>query len=187
MFEQSGTPFGSQNSFNRKRNFSPRNLPAPFHAPHDIGPFDGHPNSRFGFGPPGPPAPPSFGGWYPRHGRPAGNAGSPPQRPFDTTPPAMPYEFSQSQPFYPPMPYGNERRFSGPFRRSAEGFQGPQNKLFLDEYRSPGPHQVRRPFPSDQNSPLLTALSRRLTRHLVLKHFPRYHLSRSGVERTHVN
>lgn len=147
MFEQSGTPFGSQNSSNRKRNFSPRNLAASFHAPHDIGPFDGHPNSRFGFGPPGHPAPPSFGGWYPRHGRPAGNAGSPPQRPFDTTPPAMPYEFSQSQPFYPPMPYGNERRFSGPFRRSAEGFQDPQNKLFLDEYRSPGPHQVRRPFP----------------------------------------
>ncbi|OJJ63834.1 hypothetical protein ASPSYDRAFT_141503 [Aspergillus sydowii CBS 593.65] len=54
----------------------------------------------------------------------------------------MPYDFPQSQPFYPPMPYANKRGFSGPFRRSAEGFQDLQNKLFLDEYRSLGPHQA---------------------------------------------
>ncbi|OJI97103.1 hypothetical protein ASPVEDRAFT_120187 [Aspergillus versicolor CBS 583.65] len=54
----------------------------------------------------------------------------------------MPYDLPQSRPFYPPVSYAHERAFSGPFRRSAEGFHDLQNKPFLDECRSPGSYQV---------------------------------------------
>ncbi|KAL4785872.1 hypothetical protein BJX76DRAFT_346638 [Aspergillus varians] len=55
----------------------------------------------------------------------------------------MPYDFPHPQPFYPPMPYVADRGFGGPFRRSGE--QDIQNRLFLDEYRFPGPHQAYQP------------------------------------------
>ncbi|KAL4934465.1 uncharacterized protein BDV17DRAFT_249320 [Aspergillus undulatus] len=74
----------------------------------------------------------------------------------------MPYDFPQphphAQPFYPPMPYVTERGFGGPFRRSAEHeFHEFQNRLFLDEYRFPGPHQVRQ-GPYFGNDSLLSLL-----------------------------
>ncbi|KAL4989244.1 hypothetical protein BDW68DRAFT_186625 [Aspergillus falconensis] len=58
----------------------------------------------------------------------------------------MPYDFPPPQPFYPPVPYSVDRGFGGAFRRSVDhGHQEFQNRLFLDEYRFPGPHQTYKP------------------------------------------
>ncbi|KAL4809246.1 hypothetical protein BDV18DRAFT_157004 [Aspergillus unguis] len=146
--DQSGAPFGSSH---RKRSWTPRNASGPFQQQREPGYFNARRDSRFGFGPEGhnppPPPPPSgFNSWQARNVRVSGNSGSPPLRPFDTTPPAIPYDIPPPQRFYPPMPHATDRAFGGPFRRSAEyAHQEHQNRLFLDEYRFPGPHQAYQP------------------------------------------
>ncbi|KAL4799144.1 hypothetical protein BDV19DRAFT_385821 [Aspergillus venezuelensis] len=151
LCSKSGATF---NSAHRKRNFVPRNASTQFHYSRD-GSFDARPNQRYGFAPQGPhpppPPPPHAWQWHPHHPHHPGRfppVGSPPPRPFDTTPPAIPYDFPHPpphpQPFYPPAPYVADRGFGGPFRRSADhDYHEYQNRLFLDEYRFPGPHQVR--------------------------------------------
>ncbi|RDW90176.1 uncharacterized protein DSM5745_01951 [Aspergillus mulundensis] len=161
----SGAPFGSSH---RKRSFASRNTSNSYNPQLELGHFDGRPNTRYGFGPQDPThalpllppphhhphhpqrpphPPPPFWGWNARQSRPAGHyAGSPPLRPFTTTPPAMPYDFLPPQQFYPPVPYAVERGFGGPFRRSADHeYHEYQNRLFLDEYRFPSPHQAYQP------------------------------------------
>ncbi|KAL5338490.1 hypothetical protein BJX70DRAFT_398631 [Aspergillus crustosus] len=104
-------------------------------------PFDARANSRYDIGSHGP-LPPHFGGLEARPSRHFSNFNSQPFRPYDTRPPAVPYDFPP-QPFYPFVPYGG---FGDQFRRSAEhGYPEFPNKLFLEEYRFPGPHPVYQP------------------------------------------
>ncbi|KAL2822314.1 hypothetical protein BDW59DRAFT_163748 [Aspergillus cavernicola] len=129
-------------SSNKKRHYTPRNQPTPVNAEQqDLGHYDARPNSRFDFGPHGPPP---FWSYQARPGRPVGNFNGQPPRSFDAAPVALPYEVPGSGPeaFNPPMPYITDRAFGGQFRRSTDhGFPEYQNRLFLEGYRFSSSHQ----------------------------------------------
>ncbi|KAL4880987.1 hypothetical protein BJY04DRAFT_218823 [Aspergillus karnatakaensis] len=93
-----------------------------------------------GQGPPGS----HFWGWQGQSGQPFSNHNSPPYyRPCDSTPPAIPYDFPPN--FYPPMPSVMDRGIGSHFRRSPDQYPDFQNRLFVEEYRFPGPHPVYQP------------------------------------------
>ncbi|KAI9373096.1 hypothetical protein BJX61DRAFT_542049 [Aspergillus egyptiacus] len=84
----------------------------------------GHfPGARLSYGPP-----PHYWGLQPRPGRPVPSFHGPPLRHFDEPPPAVFYELHGPEP-----------------RSPDHGYQECQDRLFLNEFRFPGSHQVYQP------------------------------------------
>ncbi|CEN62496.1 hypothetical protein ASPCAL09130 [Aspergillus calidoustus] len=135
-YQRSSSGAQSHNS-NRKRNYPPRNHSASINAQQDMGPFE----RRASY-------PPPFWGWQHRPGRWFANHNGPTQRPFHSPPPPpppphlVPHELGGQEPYYPVVPFVADRGFNGQFRR---GYPDYHNRLFLDEYRFPGPHQTYQP------------------------------------------
>ncbi|KAL3467488.1 hypothetical protein BJX64DRAFT_283418 [Aspergillus heterothallicus] len=116
---------------NKKKNYNPRNHSAPVNAQQDMGFFE----RRASY-------PPPVGVWQRRPGRWFDNHNGPTQRPFHIPPAYTPYEFAGADQYYPVIPLVADRGFSAPFRH---GYQDYHNRLFLDEYRFPEPHQIYQP------------------------------------------
>ncbi|KAL2798767.1 hypothetical protein BJX66DRAFT_333793 [Aspergillus keveii] len=137
-YQRSSSGAQSHNS-NRKRNYPPRNQSASVNAQQDMGPFE----RRASY-------PPPFWGWQHRPGRWFANHNGPTQRPFHSPPPPpppppshfVPHELAGQEPYYPVVPFVTDRGFSGQFRH---GYPDYHNRLFLEEYRFPGPHQTYQP------------------------------------------
>ncbi|KAL2871879.1 uncharacterized protein BJX67DRAFT_340874 [Aspergillus lucknowensis] len=100
-----------------------------------MGSFDGSANWRFESGPP------PFWGWQHRPGRWFSYYDGPSQRPFKSAPPPLPHEPAGPESFYP-LPFLMDRALGSQFRH---GYPDYDNRLFLDEYRFPGPHQIYQP------------------------------------------
>ncbi|KAL2818389.1 hypothetical protein BJX63DRAFT_384200 [Aspergillus granulosus] len=81
-----------------------------------------------------------FGGWQHRPGRWFASHSGPTLRPFRTPPPCFYPEFAGPDQYYRVVPFVADRGFNGLFRQS---YPECHNRLFLDEYRFLGSHQVR--------------------------------------------